>query len=229
MDRKIPGLLSVLVVLLGSATPAIPAYPAFPARPAPSPGGPRRISAGETYTSPNHAFTIVAPHCDSAAFSCPGWDVLYESDKGKFEMVTFSMPIAEQTYRTGFYEMGRTTVDLDAMAHAVAVSRKHQVEAPFDFVEETKVNTAFGEGSLRVYSMKGGSLDKSGLLGAKAQYQDIYIAVLLVPQENRTLFAVSQDDNFGPFRKTTDESWKKSLKDEVQAFFATMTVSQTPG
>lgn len=124
--------------------------------------------------------------------------------------------------------MGRTTVDLDVMAHAVAVSRKHQVGAPFDFVEETKVNTAFGEGSLRVYSMKGGSLDKSGLLGAKAQYQDIYIAVLLVPQENRTLFAVSQDDNFGPLRKTTDEERKKSLKNEAQAFFATMTVSQAP-
>jgi hypothetical protein len=40
---------------------------------------------------------------------------------------------------------------------------------------------------------------------------------------------VSQDDNFGPLRKTTDEEWKKSLKDEAQAFFATMTVSQTPG
>jgi hypothetical protein len=125
--------------------------------------------------------------------------------------------------------MGRTTVDLDAMAHAVAVSRKHQIAAPFDFVAETKVNTKFREGSLRVYSMKGGSLNKSGLLGEKAQYRDTYIAVLPVPQENRTLFAVSQDDNFGPFRKTTDESWKKSLKDEVQAFFATMTVSQTPG
>ena len=76
--------------------------------------------------------------------------------------------------------------------------------------------------------MKGGSLNKSGLLGAKAQYQDIYIAVLLVPQEKRTLFAVSQDDNFGPLRKTTDEVWKKSLKDEVQAFFATMTLAQIP-
>jgi hypothetical protein len=228
MNRKTPVPLLLSVILFGSSAAEIPAYPTSPARPTPSFGGPRRISLGETYTSPNHAFTVVAPHCDSAAFSCPGWDILYESDKGKFEMVTFSMPIADQTYRTGFYEMGRTTVDLDAVSHAVAVSRKHQVGAPLDFVEEAKVSTQFGEGSLRLYSMKGGSLNKSGLLGAKAQYQDVYIAVLVVPQEKRTLFAVSQDDNFGSLRKTTDEVWKKSLKDEVQAFFATVTVAQTP-
>ena len=227
MNAKIGALLSLSVVLLGGAA-ASPAYPAPPARPAPSFGGTRRISAGQIYTSPNHTFTIVVPDCNPSAFSCPGWDVLYESEKGNHEMVTFTIPIADQTYRAGIVEKGRTTIDLDALAKIAAVSRKHQVGVPFDFVEETKVNTQFGEGSLRVYSMKGGSLNKSAPLGSKAQYRDSYIAVLLVPQENRTLFCVSQDDNLARLEKNADESWKKSLKDEVQAIFATMTVAQTP-
>ena len=157
------------------------------------------MSASEIYTNPSHTFTIVTPDFNPDAFRI-GWEVLYESEKGNHEMVTFSNPVGDQTYRAGIVEIGRTTVDLDAVAHVVAVSRKHQVGVPFDFVEETKVNTQFGEGSLRVYSMKGGSLNKSAPLGPKPQYQyrDIYIAVLLVPQQNRTLFAVSQDDNFGP-------------------------------
>jgi hypothetical protein len=229
MNRKIAVLLSLSVVLLGSATAAIPAHPTPPARPAPSSGGTKKISPGEIYTSPNHTFTIVVPHSNPEAFR-QGRDVLYESEKGNHEMVTFSDPVGDQTYRAGIVEMGRTTVDLDAVAHIVAVSRKHQVGVPFEFVEETKVTTQFGEGSLRVYSMKGGSLDKSAPLTSKPQYQyhDSFIAVLLVPQENHTLCAVSQDDNFAHLSKNSDEPWKKSLKDEVQAFFATVTVAQIP-
>jgi hypothetical protein len=230
MNAKILVLPLLLVVLFWSATAAIPGYAAPPRRAVASLGGVKRMSAGRTYTSPNHIFTIVVPHCNPAGFSCPGWDVLYESEKGTHVMVTFSMPVAVQTYRTGIVETGTTRVDLNAVAHAVAVSRKHQVGVPFDFVEETKVSTQLGEGSLRVYSMKGGSLDKSAPLSPKPQYQyhDSYIAVLLVPQEKRILFAVSQDDNFFRFAKTDDESWKKSLETEVQAFFATMTVAPTP-
>jgi hypothetical protein len=224
MSSKTIVLLSLSAILLGSAGQAIPAYPAplvhFPA----SFGSPRRISPGQIYTSPNHTFTIVAPKCNPSAYSCPGWEVVYESEKGTHEMVTFTMPIAGQTYRAGIIEMGRTTIDLDALAKIAAVSRKHQVGVPFDFVEETKVNTQFGEGLLRVYSMKGGSLNKSGPLGSKAQYRDCYIAVLMIPQENRTLFGVSQDDNLARLEKNAEGSWKKSLMDEVQPFFATMTV-----
>ncbi len=95
MNAKIGLLLSLSVVLLGSAA----AIAAYPAPPAPSFGGTRRISAGQIYTSPNHTFTIVLPNCNPSAFSCPGWDVLYESEKGNHEMVTFTMPIADQTYR----------------------------------------------------------------------------------------------------------------------------------
>ena len=136
MNAKIGVLMSLSVVLLGSAA-AIPAYPTPPARPVSSFDGTRRISKGQIYTSPNHTFTIVVPDCNPWAFSCPGWDVLYESEKGNHEMVTFTMPIADQTYRAGIVEMGRATIDLDALAKIAAVSRKHQVGAPFDFVEET--------------------------------------------------------------------------------------------
>ena len=72
------------------------------------------------------------------------------------------------------------------------------------------------------------SLDKWAPVSPKPQYQyrDAYIAVLLIPQEKRILFAVSQDDNFSPLDKNVDESWKKTLKEEAQAFFATMTLGE---
>jgi hypothetical protein len=227
MKAKIFGLLSLSVLLLGTAGHAISPYPTPPAHFASSFGSPRRISAGQIYKSPKHLFTIVAPYCNPRAFG-PGWDVLYESEKDTHEMVTLSMPLAVQTYRAGIVETSGPNIDLNVVAHAIAVSRKHQIGVPFDLVEESKISTKFGEGSLRVYSIKGGSLDKWAPLGPKPQYQyrDAYVAVLLVPQEKRILFAVSQDDNFSPLDKNVDESWKKTLKEEAQAFFATMTLGE---
>jgi hypothetical protein len=61
-------------------------------------------------------------------------------------------------------------------------------------------------------------------MGEKPEFHDSYIAVLLVPHEGRTLYAVAQDDYLGMIRKVGDDAWKKSLKDEVQSFFATMTL-----
>lgn len=224
MKAKTAVLLSLSVILLASAVPAIPGYPALLARPTPGLGLGRKFPAGEIYKSPKHVFTIVSPHPNSETFDFSGWEVLYESDKDNHEMVTFAEYDFAQTYRAGIVKKDAATVDLHAVAHAAAISRKHQMGVPFDFVEESKVNTQFGEGSLRVYSMKGGSLDMIKHGADKPQFHDSYVAVLLVPQEGRILFAVMQDDNWKFMKKISDDDWKMYIKDRVQAFFATMTL-----
>jgi hypothetical protein len=46
------------------------------------------------------------------------------------------------------------------------------------------------------------------------------------PAASRKHQAVAQDDYLGLIRKVGDEAWKKSLKNEVQSFFATMTLGK---
>jgi hypothetical protein len=214
--------LSLSAILFGSA--AIATYPAPLVLPTPRSGLVSKIPGGKTYKSPNHNFTIVVPA--PTGFDHSGWEVAYESKNGDHEMVTFAIYDFAETYRAGIAETAGSPNELDTLAHAAASSRKHQIGLPLESIEETKVNTQFGEGSLRVYSMKGGSLDMSGHMGEKPQFHDSYIAVLLVPHEGRTLYAVAQDDYLGLIRKVGDEAWKKSLKNEVQSFFATMTLGK---
>lgn len=149
--------------------------------------------------------------------------------KGNHEMVTFYDVDFGETYRAEIAEIYKSDADLDTAAEASAVSRKHQIGLPIELVEESKVQTQFGEGSLRVYSIKGGSLLGSGIFGEKhqtLQYHDSYIAVLLVPHDGRIIITLSQDDNLGIVEKVGDDAWKKALKDQVQALLATMTLGK---
>jgi hypothetical protein len=215
MSAKPILLLSFSLLCAGTAAWLLPAS-GFPAA--------RKLPAGKVYKSPDHIFTIVAPQF--TGFARAGWEVGYESKKGEHEMATFAEYDFGETYRAGIVEAG-PTADLDAIARHAAISRQHQIGLPVELVEETKVNTQFGEGSLRVYSIKGGSLVGSGHPGQKVPtFNDSYIAVLLVPHEGRTLFALSQDDNLGLIEKIPADRWKKSLTDQVQSFFATMTLGK---
>jgi hypothetical protein len=217
-------LLSLSAILVGSAATAIVTNPAPLVTLTSRSALVSKIPGGKTYKSPNHIFTIVVPA--PTGFDHSGWEVAYESKNGDHEMVTFAIYDFAETFRAGIAETAGSPTELDTLAHAAAASRKHQIGLPLESIEETKVNTQFGKGSLRVYSMKGGSLDMSGHMGEKPQFHDSYIAVLLVPHEGRTLYAVAQDDCLGLIRKVGDEAWKKSLKDEVQSFFATMTLGK---
>jgi hypothetical protein len=147
--------------------------------------------------------------------------------KGNHEMVTFYDIDFGETYRAGVAEFYKSDADLDTAAKASAVTRKHQIGEPIELVEESKVQTQFGEGSLRVYSMKGGALLREVPLGQKpqtVQYHDSYIAVLLVPHDGRIVITLSQDDYLGISEKVGDDAWKKALKGQVQALLATMTL-----
>ncbi len=204
-------LLVLAVVLFGSGTTTLCSG--------------ENIQPGKVYKSPKHIFTVVVPQ--PTGFDVPGWVVDYESKKSNHEMVTFYDIDFGETYRAGVAEFYRSDADLDTAAKASAVTRKHQIGQPIEMIEESKVQTQFGEGSLRVYSMKGGALLRQVSLGEKhptVQFGDSYIAVLLVPHDGRIVIALSQDDYLGIGQKAGDDAWKKALKDQVQALLATMTL-----
>lgn len=184
------------------------------------------IQSGKVYESPKHIFRVVVPKQNG--FGHP-WTVAYESMKGNHEMVTFYDVGYGETYRAGIAEVYKTDADLDTAAKASVVTRKHQIGQPIELVEESKVQTQFGEGSLRVYSMKGGALLHEELLGQKpqtVQYHDSYIAVLLVPHDGRIVITLSQSDYLGISKKVGEDAWKKALKEQVQALLVTMTLGK---
>ena len=203
-------LLVLAVVLFGSGTTTLCSG--------------ENIQPGKVYRSPKHIFTIVVPK--PTGFDVRAWVVAYESLKGNHEMVTFYDVDFGETYRAGVAEIYKSDADLDTAAKASAVTRKHQIGLPIELVEESKVQTQFGEGSLRLYSIKGGSLLRSGKMGQTLQYHDSYIAMLLVPHDGRIIVTMSQDDNLGIAEKVGDDAWRKALKDQVQAFLATMTLGK---
>jgi hypothetical protein len=185
------------------------------------------IQPGKVYASPKHIFTIVVPK--PTGFDVHAWVVSYESMKANHEMVTFYDVDFGETYRAGVAEIYKSDADLDTAAKASAVTRKHQIGVPIELVEESKVQTQFGEGSLRVYSIKGGSLLGSGIYGQKhqtLQFHDSYIAVLLVPYGGRIVITLSQDDYLGIVEKVGEDARRKALKDQVQALLATMTLGK---
>lgn len=79
-------------------------------------------------------------------------------------MVIFAIYTLAQTYRVGIANRGEGT-DLDALAKNAAVSRKHQIGLPLESVDESQVNTQFGEASLRVYSIRGAGWIRRGTRG----------------------------------------------------------------
>ena len=185
------------------------------------------IRPDKVYKSPAHIFTVLVPK--PTGFDVHSWIVAYESMKGNHEMVTFYDVDFGETYRAGVAEIYKSDGDLDTAARASAVTRKHQIGLPLELVEESKVQTQFGEGSLRVYSIKGGSLLGTEVLGGQKhqtpQYHDSYIAVLLVPHDGRIVITVAQND-YVKSDLGDDDAWKKALKDQVQALLATMTLGK---
>lgn len=113
--------------------------------------------------------------------------------------------------------------DLAAVADGYSVSARHQIANAPQCIEETKVNTQFGEGTLRLYSAKNGSLVLQGWPGHQKTL-DSYIAVLVVRQGPRILLAATQNDNI--VDKYPEDKWKQQLKDSVQGFFATLKTNQ---
>jgi hypothetical protein len=138
-------------------------------------------------------------------------------------LVIFAIYTLAPTYRVGLANRGEGT-DLDALAKNAAVSRKHQIGLPPGIrgrvPGEYSVWRSFAS---RVLDARCG-LDKTGHTGEKPSFHDSYIAVLLIPQKDRTLIAVAQDDNWKGLQKESDEAWINSLKKEVQSFVSTMTM-----
>jgi hypothetical protein len=184
------------------------------------------ISGGQTYKSRNHVFTVVLPQ--PTAFEPMPYSIHEDAKKGEYETAEFFIFDFGEMYSAGILQTSGEG-DLGAVADNAAIPEKHQLANPPHSIEEAKVSTQFGEGLLRLYFAKEGSLLKSGQIGQDSKTMksfDSYIAVLVVRQGKRVFFAAAQDDNIGHIENYSEEKWKQRLKDSVQKFFATMVVSQ---
>ena len=183
------------------------------------------ISGGQKYKSRNHVFTVVLPQ--PTAFEPMPYSVHEDAKKAEYETAAFFIFDFGEMYSAGILQTPGEA-DLGAVADNAATSEKHQLANPPHSIEETKVSTQFGEGLLRLYFAKNGSLLKSGQIGQDSktlQFLDSYIAVLVVRQGTRVFFAAARDDNIGHIENYSEERWKQRLKDSVPKFFATMIVS----
>jgi hypothetical protein len=184
------------------------------------------ISGGQKYKSRNHVFTVVLPQ--PTAFEPMPYSVHEDAKKGEYETAAFFIFDFGEMYTAGVLQ-NSGQADLGTVANSAAISETHQLANPPHSIEEAKVSTQFGEGLLRLYFAKDGSLLKSGQIGQDSKTPksfDSYIAVIVVRQGTRVLFAAAQDDNIGHIENYSEEKWKQKLKDSVQKFFATMVVSE---
>ncbi|MGB6430858.1 MAG: hypothetical protein WBF06_09735, partial [Candidatus Acidiferrales bacterium] len=189
--------------------------------------GRKMAAPGAKYRSSNRIFAIVVPPI--TGFDSPTWRAFDDCRKGDHEAVMLRVVDFGEMYRAGVVFEPAGEVDLDTIAPQLMISDKSQIGAPLESIEETHVSTQFGDATLRLYSIKGGSLIVTTALGQKRQKpesHDSYIALLVVRQPGRILFVAAQDDYVGIIDKTADDAWKQALKAQAQALFATMTLGK---
>lgn len=186
----------------------------------------KTISGGQKYKSRNHVFTVVLPQ--PTAFEPMAYSVHEDVKKGEYEAAGFFIFDFGEMHSAGVLQ-NSGQADLGVVADNAAISEEHQRTNPPHSIEEAKVSTQLGEGLLRLYYAKEGSLLESGKISEDSKtpkFFDSYIAVIVVRQGTRVCFAAAQDDNIGHIENYSEEKWKQKLKDSVQKFFATMVVSQ---
>jgi hypothetical protein len=152
-----------------------------------------------------------------------------ETKEGQYETATFTVADVGLLYKAGVFQSG----DPASIADTVAVSTDFQKNVPPQMVTEEKVSTQFGEGLLRVYRLTGGALiapvksgnvtmTRAGHPRTSDTPPDGFVAVLVVPQGTRLIFATEEDDFFGDAETHPTEEWQKHLKEGVQALLASM-------
>lgn len=184
-------------------------------------GRTRHIGSGQTYTSPGHSFTLVVPK--STNFVGLEFAVREETKAGQYEFATFSIEDFGELYKAGIFQSG----DVASTADRVAVSTNFQKKTPPEMANETKISTQFGDGVLRLYRLKSGALVAPVTSGNTTMTQagnprtsktppDSYVAVVIVQQGARILFATAEDDNFGIIEAHEPEGWQRHLQDVAQ-------------
>lgn len=184
------------------------------------------IGGGQTYTSPGHAFQLMAPASNN--FANLDYTVREETKKDQYEFAAFAIQDFGELYKAGVFQSG----DVASTADRMAVSTDFQKKTAPEIAGETKVSTQFGEGLLRLYRLKGGALIAPVTVGnitmtpaghpRSKTPSDSYVAVLVVQQGARVIFATAEDDNFGLVEGHQGEEWRYHVQDIAQKLLASM-------
>jgi hypothetical protein len=192
-----------------------------------APARTREIGGGQVYSSPKHAFTLVVPKATD--FFNLNYSVREETRDGQYEFATFTIHDFGELYKAGVFQSG----DVASTADRVAISTDFQKKTPPEIASETKVSTQFGDGVLRLYRLKGGALiapikegnvtmTRAGNPRTSKTPPDSYVAVVIVQQGARIIFATAEDDNFGIVEEHEVEGWQRHVQDAAQKLLASM-------
>lgn len=200
------------------------------------------IKEGKQYNSSGGTFSITVPPAGNPFARIYKWqESRLKYENFDYEEVVFFIHDFGQAYGAGVRRIPQAVLaqmakeepkqTLSTLAFKALGQWRDLAEEP-QVVEDTLVETQFGEGLLRVYLAKQSSMmgrvvgtDEGGK--PKIQRFDTHIAVLVVKKGDWFIYATAEDDYLqtnattppgGPFDP------KPELKKMLQSFFATMTV-----
>lgn len=232
--------LYVLTAMALSCT-AIPDSLAAPQEPKVKTG---KIAEGKKYTSGRGLFSITVPLAGNPFVRTYAMqESELKAGNYDYEEVVFQIADFGQAFGAGVRRIPQSVVDQMAkeeMAQTLSnlswktLSQWHDFSEEPQVVEDTNVETQFGQGLLRVFFAKKGSLMAKVTIsqdskGPKPEKFDTHVAVLVVKQGSRFICAQAQDDYLetnaatpplGPFDPVP------KLKESLRSFFATMAVKQ---
>jgi len=243
MDYRIARSPSVFSLLFGFVLSLAASAPVFAQEPQPRTKT-GKIEQGKKYSSRTGRFSVTVPEAGNPFVRT---FVMTESELKRenydYEEVVFFISDFGQAYGAGvrkipeavLAKMAQETSEqtLSTLAWKVLLQWREFKEEP-EVVEDTPMETQFGAGLLRVYLVRKASLMARVSISAasgepKPEPFDTHIAVLVVKQNDRLIYATAEDDYLetnattppgGPFDPNPE------LKKQIQAFFATIAVKK---
>jgi hypothetical protein len=198
------------------------------------------IAEGKKYTSESGLFSVVVPAAGNPFVHNYKWYGNWAKyENYDYEEVRLVISDFGQAYVAGVRRIPQAVLaqmakeepkqTLSNLANKALVQWVELTEEP-EVVEETWVKTQFGEGLLRVYLAKRGSLmgrvegaDEAGK--PKTEKFDTHIAVIAVKKGDRFLYATAQDD-YLQTKSTTGPTAPfnpiPQLRETLQSFLASM-------
>lgn len=199
------------------------------------------IKEGKQYTSNRGLFSVTVPPRNWAVDIYKFKESQLKQENYDYEEVVFYIPDFGQAYAAGVRripesvlakmanEEGKRTL-ANLADKALYQWRSGYAEEP-QSVEDTSVQTQFGEGLLRVYLAKHSSMIERMVGGGKVgdlkgERFDTHIAVLVVKKGDWFIYAAAEDDDLqhGMPGAGTPSDPKPILSKKLQDFFASMTV-----
>lgn len=204
------------------------------------------ITENQQYKSDREMFSVTVPAAGNPFVRTYKWQaqqLKYENVAEKvaldYEEVVFWIGDFGQAYAAGVRRIPQSVLAQIAKEEEKRTLGNLADKALFEWrsdyaeqpqpVEESSVQTQFGEGLLRIYLAKGSSLlakdAGSGNAGKpKVEKFDTYVTVLVVKKDDLFIWTAAEDDYMQRKSPDAPSDPKPDLRKALQRFFATMTV-----